>query len=266
MENSLDYARAMDAADELSGFRDHFLFPKHAGEDVLYFCGNSLGLQPKSVKDALLRELSHWEEHGVEGHFRGDMPWMDYHKFLTPLVAPLVGALPEEVVVMNTLTVNLHLMMVSFYRPQGSRIKIMMEAGAFPSDQYAVESQVRSKGYTPEEVIVEIKPRPGEHTLRTEDILQAIAREGDSVALLLLGGVNYYTGQLYDMAKIAAAARHTGAKVGFDLAHAAGNVPLRLHDWLQIPQCRPRGAGRCFCPQPTRQGCGFAAFCGLVGP
>ncbi|MBV6443314.1 MAG: kynureninase [Haliscomenobacteraceae bacterium CHB4] len=230
-ENTLDFARQQDAQDMLRSFRGQFIFPKHNAHDVLYFCGNSLGLQPKTVRQALLNELDHWATHGVEGHFRGELPWMYYHKFLTPQTARLVGALPHEVVVMNTLTVNLHLAMVSFYRPTPQRFKIIMEAGAFPSDQYAVESQVRWHGFDPEQAIVEIAPAPGSDTLRTEDIVQIIENEGSTTALVMFGGVNYYTGQFYDLEKIAAAAHRVGAHVGFDLAHAAGNVPLRLHDW-----------------------------------
>lgn len=221
----------MDAQDTLHAFRDQFIFPQHNGHNALYFCGNSLGLQPKSIREALLGELDHWAEHGVEGHFRGEKPWMYYHKFLTEATARLVGALPHEVVVMNTLTVNLHLMMVSFYRPTATRYKIVMEAGAFPSDQYAVESQVRWHGFEPEDAIIEISPRAGEDTLRTEDILQVIEKEGDSIALVMFSGVNYYTGQFYDMAAITKAGHRAGAYVGFDLAHTAGNLPLHLHDW-----------------------------------
>ena len=230
-ENTLDFAQGLDAQDPLRTYREQFLFPQHQGRDVLYCCGNSLGLQPRSIRSALLHELDHWAEHGVEGHFRGELPWMHYHKFLTDQSARLVGALPHEVVVMNTLTVNLHLMLVSFYQPTAQRYKIVMEAGAFPSDQYALETQVRFHGLDPAEAIVEIAPRPGEDTLRTEDIIQIIEKEGDSLALVLFGGVNYYTGQFYDLAAITAAAHRVGAKAGFDLAHAAGNVPLRLHDW-----------------------------------
>lgn len=230
-ENTLAFARQLDRDDSLRAWREQFIFPQHKGENVLYFCGNSLGLQPKTIRQALLNELDQWATHGVEGHFRGDMPWMYYHKFLTGQSARLVGALPHEVVVMNTLTVNLHLMMVSFYRPVPERFKIIMEAGAFPSDQYAVESQVRWHGYDPATAIVELAPRPGEDTLRTDDILQTIEKEGNNAALVMLGGVNYYTGQLYDMESIAAAAHRAGAYAGFDLAHAAGNAPLRLHDW-----------------------------------
>ena len=230
-ENTLAFAQNLDQQDTLRQFRDHFLFPRHQGRPVLYFCGNSLGLQPKNVRPALLAELDQWETHGVEGHFQGELPWMHYHKFLTPQTARLVGALPHEVVVMNTLTVNLHLMMVSFYRPTQERYKIVMEAGAFPSDQYAVESQVRWHGFDPADAIVEIEPRAGADTLRTPDIIETIEREGDKVALVLFGGVNYYTGQFYDLPAIAAAAHRVGACAGFDLAHAAGNLPLHLHDW-----------------------------------
>lgn len=231
MENTLSYARAQDAADPLRRFRDQFHFPVHNGKDVLYFCGNSLGLQPKSVEQALMRELEHWRTHGVEGHFRGDMPWMYYHKFLAAQSAHIAGASEEEVVVMNTLTTNLHLMMVSFYRPSRERFKIIMEAGAFPSDQYAVESQVRYHGFDPETAIVEIAPRAGEETLRTEDIVEVIEKHGPSTALVMFGGVNYYTGQFFDLPAIVQAGHKAGAYVGFDLAHAAGNLPLQLHDW-----------------------------------
>ncbi|MBN8678709.1 MAG: kynureninase [Chitinophagales bacterium] len=231
LEVSLEKARTLDAQDTLRGFRDQFIFPQHQGEDVLYLCGNSLGLQPKSVRSALLQELDQWAEHAVEGHFRGNLPWMYYHKFLKEQSARLVGAHPHEVVVMNTLTVNLHLMMASFYQPTAQRYKIMMEAGAFPSDQYAMESQVRWHGFDPETTIVEIAPRPGEETLRTEDILASIEQHGDTLALVMFGGVNYYTGQFYELEKITLAGHAVGAMVGFDLAHAAGNLPLRLHDW-----------------------------------
>ena len=178
-----------------------------------------------------MRELKHWREEAVEGHFRGEMPWMYYHKFLQPQSARLTGAKPEEVVVMNTLTTNLHLMMVSFYRPEGRRRKILVEGGAFPSDQYAVESQLRFHGIDPEEGMVELLPREGEHCLRTEDILRRIEELGEELALVLLGGVNYYTGQFFDLEAITRAAHAQGAVAGFDLAHAVGNVPLRLHDW-----------------------------------
>lgn len=231
MHNTENYARLQDQADPLRHFRDQFHIPQHEGKDVRYFCGNSLGLQPKGVERALLDELEQWRSHGVEGHFRGKMPWMPYHQFLSEQTAHIAGAKPEEVVVMNTLTTNLHLMMVSFYRPQGPRFKIIMEAGAFPSDQYAVESQVRYHGLDPATAIVEIAPRAGEDTLRTEDILRRIEEEGPSTALVMFGGVNYYTGQFFDLPAIVEAGHRAGALVGFDLAHAAGNLPLQLHDW-----------------------------------
>jgi kynureninase len=230
-EPSLIFAEEMDRKDPLRKFREAFLFPRHEDRDCLYFCGNSLGLQPRRVGSYLQEELARWAMLGVEGHFKGELPWTRFHRALAPASAHVVGALESEVIVMNTLTVNLHLMMVSFYRPRGGRFKIMMEAGAFPSDQYAVESQLRWHGLDPEEALVELAPRPGEECLRDEDILSAIGEHGDSLALVLFGGLNYYTGQLYDMAAITQAAHRTGAIAGFDLAHAAGNVPLHLHDW-----------------------------------
>lgn len=230
-ENTLAFARRMDREDPLRAFRSQFLFPKHDDKPAIYLCGNSLGLQPKTMRRALMQELEQWQQYGVEGHFKGEMPWMYYHKFLKTQSAGVVGALPEEVVVMNTLTVNLHLMMVSFYRPTAKRYKIIMEAGAFPSDQYAMETQVRWHGYQPEDAIIEIAPRPGEDHLRDEDILATIAESGDQLALVMFAGVNYYTGQFFDLAAITQAAHKVGAIAGFDLAHTAGNVPLRLHDW-----------------------------------
>lgn len=230
-KNTLAYAQELDQNDPLRSYRDQFWFPQHNGKNVNYLCGNSLGLQPKAVEKALLNELEHWKEHGVEGHFRGDMPWMYYHRFFIEQSAHIVGAKKEEVVIMNTLTTNLHLMMVSFYRPTKERYKIIMEAGAFPSDQYAMESQAHWHGFKPEDAIIEVAPREGEHTLRTEDIVDIIKREGDKVALVMFGGVNYYTGQFFDLEAITKAGHSVGAKVGFDLAHAAGNVPLKLHEW-----------------------------------
>ena len=230
-ENSLAFAQQLDQQDPLRHYREQFHFPQHNGKDVVYLCGNSLGLQPKSVKNALLAELEQWKTYGVEGHFKGEMPWMHYHKFLTQQSANLVGAKPEEVVVMNTLTTNLHLMMVSFYRPTKDRFKIIMEGGAFPSDQYAMENQVRFHGLDPEDAIVEVIPREGETNLRTEDIIEAIMEHGDQTALVMFGGVNYFTGQWFDLETITDAGHAVGANVGFDLAHAAGNVVLKLHEW-----------------------------------
>lgn len=228
---TLSFARQLDKSDPLRHFRQKFYFPKHNGKNVLYFCGNSLGLQPHGVMAALKHEVQHWREFGVEGHFKGEMPWMYYHKLLTPQSARIVGAKESEVVVMNTLTTNLHLLMVSFYRPTKERFKIIMEAHAFPSDQYAIESQVRFHGFIPEEAIVEVAPRAREETLRTEDMLTTIEQHGSQTALVLFGGVNYYTGQFFDLEKITKAAHRAGAYAGFDLAHAAGNIPVQLHDW-----------------------------------
>lgn len=230
-ENTLAFAQTLDEQDGLRDFRQQFIFPVSGESDVLYFCGNSLGLQPKAIRDALLSELDQWAEHAVEGHFKGENPWMYYHKLLTEPTARLVGALPHEVVVMNSLTVNLHLLMVSFYRPTAGRYKIVMEAGAFPSDQYAMESHVRLHGFDPAEAIIEIAPRAGEETLRTEDILASIEQAGDAIALVMFSGVNYYTGQLFDIEAITAKAHQVGAKAGFDLAHTTGNIPLQLHQW-----------------------------------
>lgn len=228
---TLEYARQMDAQDPLRSFRDQYLFPQHQGHNCLYFCGNSLGLQPKQARICIENELQRWQELGVEGHFEGELPWTQYHKALAPASAHIVGAQEDEVIVMNTLSVNLHLLMVSFYRPDAQRFKIIMEAGAFPSDQYAIETQVRWHGYDPAEAIVEVAPRPGEMLLHTEDILATIEQHGPQTALVLFAGLNYYTGQVYDMPAITKAGHAAGAYVGFDLAHAAGNVPLHLHDW-----------------------------------
>jgi kynureninase len=230
-QNTLEYARQMDAADSLNTYRERFHHPTLNGAEACYFCGNSLGLQPKAVQAALQQELDDWAEHAVEGHFKAKHPWFSYQDMFAAPIARIVGSLPMEVTVMNALTVNLHLMMVSFYRPQGKRIKIICEAKAFPSDQYAIESQVAFHGLQASDAIVEVAPRAGEHLIRHEDILTAIATHGNEVALVLFGGVNYYTGQLFDMKSITEAGHAVGAQVGFDLAHAVGNVPLHLHDW-----------------------------------
>ncbi|WP_029285208.1 kynureninase [Pedobacter sp. R20-19] len=230
-ENNLAFAQAQDQADVLKDFRHQFLFPNQKGKDFIYLCGNSLGLQPKAANEVIQQQLSNWANLAVEGWFEGDQPWMYYHKELKDLMAPLVGAFPAEVCPMNTLTVNLHLLMVSFYKPKGKRFKIMMEGGAFPSDQYAIESQVKFHGFNPADAIIEVFPRSGEDTLRTEDILSKIDEHGGEIALVLFGGINYYTGQWYDMEKITQKGHAVGAMVGWDLAHAAGNVPVKLHDW-----------------------------------
>lgn len=227
----LAYATAMDQKDPLRHFRDRFFFPQHQGKDTIYFTGNSLGLQPKSVRDHINIELEDWAKLGVEGHFKARHPWMHYHKRFSEQAAQIVGALPHEVVMMNTLTVNLHLLMVSFYRPDARRFKIIVEGQLFPSDHYVVESQLQFHGFDPAEGLIELMPRPGEHTLSTADILAAIEEAGDELALVMLGGVNYYTGQWFDMPAITQQGHAVGAMVGFDCAHAAGNVPLHLHDW-----------------------------------
>lgn len=230
-QNTAEFAAQMDAQDKLAPFRQQFHFPQHHGKDVIYLTGNSLGLQPKTARAYVEQEFADWEEFGVEGHFKGKNPWFSYHHFLTQNTARIVGALPEEVVVMNNLTTNLHLMMVSFYRPQGDRYKILMEGGAFPSDMYAMETQARFHGYKPNDAIIEVSPREGEYTLRTEDIIATIEKNADSIAIVMMGGVNYYTGQAFDMEAITRAAHKAGAMCGFDLAHAAGNLLLKLHDW-----------------------------------
>lgn len=230
-ENSLAFAHACDQNDSLRKFRDQFFIPQVNGKDSIYLCGNSLGLQPKAVRAALDQELLDWQNLGVEGHFHGKNPWFKYHELFPEKEARIVGALPGEVVVMNNLTTNLHLMLVSFYRPTPQRYRIITEAGAFPSDQYALETQVKFHGFEPDDAIIELKPRPGECHLRTEDITATIAHYADSLALILMGGINYYTGQVFDLAAITRAGHAASAQVGFDLAHAAGNVLLELHNW-----------------------------------
>lgn len=231
MVNTKEYAEQLDKNDLLKDFRNQFYIPLINGKESVYFTGNSLGLQPKTTQDYVLNELEDWASFGVEGHFHARKPWMPYHEIFADQVAKIVGALPEEVVVMNQLTVNLHLLMVTFYRPVQQRYKIICEAKAFPSDQYAMESQVRFHGYDPATAIIEVAPREGEHTIRTEDIISTIQQHGNETSLVLFGGVNYYSGQVFDMAAIAKAAHEAGAYCGFDLAHAAGNIALQLHDW-----------------------------------
>ena len=222
----------MDASDPLAHFRERFFIPPAKdGSDAIYFCGHSLGLQPKSTKTCVEEVLQDWAHLGVAGHFRAKNPWTAYHRLLTDQTAALVGAVPLEVVVMNTLTVNLHLMMASFYRPTPQRHKILVERGAFPSDQYAIKSQLGLHGFDPQTSLIETRPREGESCLRDEDIVELIEREGGSIALVLLGGLNYVTGQIFDMASIVKAGHKKGCVVGFDLAHAAGNIPLSLHAW-----------------------------------
>ena len=228
---TLEAARELDSADPLSRFRERFHIPQHNGADAMYFTGNSLGLQPKAAKEALEVELEDWARLGVEGHFQGRNPWVSYHERFVEGLCHLTSAQPHEVVAMNGLTVNLHLLLISFYQPDGQRRKLLCEAKAFPSDRYALCSQIKLHGGDPEEDLIELAPREGEHLLRNEDVLAAIAEAGDTLATVMMGGVNYYTGQLHDMQAIAEAAHKVGATCGFDLAHAMGNAPLRLHDW-----------------------------------
>lgn len=248
-EASAAFAADMDTSDPLRAFRERFHIPRQAsGGEVIYFTGNSLGLQPKTARGYVEQELDDWETLGVEGHLHAKNPWLPYHEFLTGPMARVIGAKPSETVVMNALTVNLHLLLVSFYRPTSSRYKIVIEKGAFPSDQYAVESQLRFRQESSKlqfagqatsnnklkfvgHSLIELPPREGESTLRTADILETIEREGDSIALILLGGVNYYTGQAFDMRAVTEAGHRKGCIVGFDLAHAAGNLELKMHDW-----------------------------------
>lgn len=227
-----EFALRLDKNDPLAHFREQFYIPKQEdGSEVIYFCGNSLGLQPKSTRSYLEQEMLDWETLAVAGHFRAKNPWLPYHEYLTEQTAGIVGARPIEVVVMNTLTVNLHLMLVSFYRPTANRYKILMEANAFPSDRYAVKSQIRFHNYDPERALLKLPLRPGESTHYTEDIVDFIEKEGDEIALILLGGINYYSGQAFEMDKITRAGHKMGCVVGFDCAHAAGNLALHLHDW-----------------------------------
>lgn len=230
-ENTIEFAKKLDEQDALKGFRSKFFIPQHEGKDTIYFTGNSLGLQPKSTAAYIQQELNDWAQYGVEGHFHAKNPWLSYHEIFPKLLSRIVGAKEEELVVMNQLTVNLHLLMVSFYQPTAQRYKIICEAKAFPSDQYALESQVKFHGLNYEDAVVEVAPRIGEHTIRLEDIIATIEQHKDAVALVLFGGVNYYTGQVFDMKTIAAKAHKVGAICGLDLAHAAGNIELYLHDW-----------------------------------
>lgn len=230
-KNTLEFAKELDTSDELNGYRNQFIFPKVNDKEVIYFTGNSLGLQPKRAGRFVNDVMSDWASLAVEGHFYAEKPWWDYHERLAAPMAKVVGAKTSEVSVLNTLTVNLHLLMVSFYRPTSKRFKIICEEKAFPSDQYMLQSQVKFQGHNPEDAIVELKKRDGEHFWRTEDILQKITEVGDELALVLIGGVNYYNGQVFDMQAITKAGKDVGAYVGWDLAHAAGNVELQLHDW-----------------------------------
>ncbi len=230
-KNSLDFAKKLDEQDELAAYRNKFYIPIINGKETIYFTGNSLGLQPKSAIDYINTELQDWAKWGVEGHFNAKNPWFAYHEMFAKPIAKIVGATTQEVVVMNNLTVNLNLLLVSFYRPTPTRYKIICEAKAFPSDQYALEMQVKNAGLNPNDAIIEIAPRKGEQTIHNEDIIAAIEKAGESLACVMMGGVNYFTGQVFDMKTITAAAHKVGANCGFDLAHGVGNIELKLHDW-----------------------------------
>jgi kynureninase len=230
-QNTLQFAQQLDAQDALKHMRNEFIIPQHQGKDAIYLCGNSLGLQPKSATAIMGQQMQSWADKGVEGWFDGDDPWLNYHQALKGTLGDILGAGKHEITVMNSLTVNLHLLMVSFYQPNNKRYKILIEGGAFPSDQYAIESQVRFHGYEPDDAIIEVFPRHGEYTLRTEDIIKAINDNADDLALVLFAGINYYTGQFFDIQAITKAAHAVEVYAGFDLAHAAGNVPLQLHNW-----------------------------------
>ena len=230
-ENTLEFAKKMDESDPLKDFRDKFYIPIINKKPCIYFVGNSLGLQPKTTQDYIYNELENWANYGVEAHFHAKIPWVDYHDIFVEPLSKIIGCLPQEVVVMNHLTVNLHLLLTTFYRPTKERYKIICEAKAFPSDQYALESQVKLHGLNPDDVIIEVAPGEGEYNIRTEDILEAINDNANEVAVVLFGGLNYYTGKVFDMKTITEAAHQAGAYCGFDLAHAAGNIELHLHDW-----------------------------------
>lgn len=230
-QDTLEFAKKMDEEDNLRKYKDEFFIPKKAdGNNTVYLCGNSLGLQPKKVKEQIDEELRSWEKNGVKGHFK-DTSWAWYHEDIGKSFQNIVGARPNEIVIMNTLTVNLHLMMVSFYQPTSDRYKIIIEGSAFPSDQYAVKSQIKFHGYDPKDALIELFPDEKEGIILPEKIEEAINNHGDSVALIMFGGVNYYTGQVFDMKKITELGHEKGCKVGFDLAHAVGNVLLDLHNW-----------------------------------
>jgi kynureninase len=268
-------AAALDANDPLAGYRDQFQLPQTSdGSTCLYLCGHSLGLQPKTVRSYVEQELQAWARLGVEAHFAARHPWLSYHETLTAQTARLVGATALEVVVMNALTVNLHLLFVSFYRPTPARYKILIEADAFPSDRYAVEAHLKWHGYVPRDALIALSPRDGESSVRTEDIEAVLAREGPSIALIWLGGVNYYTGQAFDMARITCAGHAQGCTVGFDLAHAAGNLVLRLHEWevdcavwcsYKYLNAGPGGVAGCFVHERHAQRPDLPRFAGWWG-
>jgi len=230
-ENILESAKELDRQDPLNIFREKFYIPLVNGKESIYFTGNSLGLQPKTTQEYVLNELEDWANYGVEGHLHARNPWLSYHEMFPALLSKIIGAKPHEIVVMNQLTVNLHLLMTTFYRPTKKRYKIICEAKAFPSDQYAMASQASLHGFDPKNTIIEINAKPDTQVIDTNDILNAIQLHGDSIALVLFSGVNYYNGQVFAMEQITKAAHDAGAYCGFDLAHAAGNISLEMHEW-----------------------------------
>lgn len=274
-EEGLAFAKTCDHNDPLKEYRNRFYIPTQKnGTEHIYLCGNSLGLQPKKVRENIDIELEDWKKYGVEGHLHARNPWLPYHEFLTEAMAEVVGAKKEEVVVMNTLTVNLHLMLVSFYRPKGKRNKVIIEADAFPSDKFAVESQMEMHGVDPSSALIQLKPREGEHCLKHQDILNAIEEAGEELALVMLGNTNYYTGQYFDMKSITRAAHKVGAKAGFDCAHGAGNQDLQLHDsgadfgvWCSYKYLNsgPGSLGGCFVHERHRDNSELIRFKGWWG-
>ncbi len=271
----LEFALQCDKEDPINSYRDQFHIPiQKDGSPFIYLCGNSLGLQPKSTEAYIRQELQDWKNYGVEGHFHAKNAWMPYHEFLTEKMARLVGALPEEVIVMNTLSVNLHLMMVSFYRPTQSRNKIVIESDAFPSDKYAVESQIKFHGFDPQSSLIELAPRDGEELIREEDIKHLLEEQGEEIALVLLGNTNYYSGQFFDMKKITQWGHQQGCVVGFDCAHGAGNQELNLHDsnvdfavWCSYKYLNsgPGSLGGCFIHQRHLDNKDLPRFAGWWG-
>ncbi len=231
-ENNLEFALKKNREDQLKSFRSMFHIPKLPnGEEAVYLCGNSLGLQPKSAAKFIEKEMQQWQNLAVEGWFEEPDPWVNRHQHIKKLISPIIGALPAEAAIMNTLTINLHLLMVSFYQPTKTKYKILIEGGAFPSDQYAVAAQAQLHGFNPDDAIVEFLPSGDDYCLKTSEIIDQIHTHQADAALILLGGVNYFTGQFYDIEKIAKAAQKANIVLGLDLAHAVGNVPLKLHNW-----------------------------------
>lgn len=230
MQNTRDFAIACDQKDALNYLRKEFIFPQFKGRDVLYFTGNSLGLQPKVSQSYVDEVMNAWGELAVEGHFNGDRPWWEYHEKLTPTLSKIMGCQQEELTVMNTLSVNLHFLLVSFFRPEGAKTKILCEQKAFPSDKYIMDSQLRFRGLNPEDELIQV-PKRKDGLYHTADFIEAIEQNASELALVFLGGVNYYNGQVFDIQKITEVARKHNIMVGWDLAHAAGNIELELHNW-----------------------------------